>query len=85
MSIDPAETVAEETRLQQQAALSYVTEAFEEARLDGIEDDCLVQMALFATFAELVRTYGEEAAATFAERLPERIRHGEFTVARTKQ
>jgi hypothetical protein len=62
-------------------ALAYVAEAFAEASLDGIEEDCLVQAALFTAFRSLVDTYGEDAAATFAERLPERIRHGEFSVA----
>jgi hypothetical protein len=62
-------------------ALAYVTEAFAEAALDGIEEDCLVQAALFTAFSTLVDTYGEDAAAVFAERLPERIRLGEFSIA----
>lgn len=61
-------------------ALSYVTEAFEEGRLDGIETEYLAHAALFAALKELVLTYGEDAVATFAERLPERLRHGEFSV-----
>ena len=48
--------------------------------MDGIEADCFAQAALFAAFQELTDTYGEEATAVFAEKLPERIRHGEFTV-----
>ncbi len=70
---------------QRRAALAYVCEAFEEARLDGIEGDCVAQAALFTAFKEFVATYGEEAVATFAERLPERVRHGEFTVQGTRQ
>ncbi len=66
---------------ERRAALGYVTEAFAEAVLAGIEGDCFAHAALFAAFQELVDTYGEEAVATFAERLPERVRHGEFTVA----
>lgn len=66
-------------------ALSYVTEAFEEARLDGIEGDCFAQAALFTAFKELVTTYGEDATAVFAERLPERVRQGEFSVRLTRQ
>ena len=62
------------------AALAYVSEAFAEAILDGIEADCFAQAALFAAFQELVEAYGEEAVATFCERLPERVRHGEFSV-----
>jgi hypothetical protein len=76
----PDLSLAEEKR----AALAYVTEAFAEAILDGIEADCFAQAALFTAFQELVETYGEDATAVFAEKLPERIRHGEFTV-RVKQ
>ena len=69
---------------QRLAALSYVVEAFEEARLDGIEGDCFAQAALFTAFKELILTYGEDAVAVFAERLPERVRNGEFTVSRQR-
>jgi hypothetical protein len=67
---------------QRRIALDYLSEAWEEAILDGIEADCVAHAALFAAFKELVTTYGEEAAATFAERLPERIKQGEFTLKR---
>ena len=62
-------------------ALSYVTEAFAEAILAGIESDSFAHAALFAAFQELVSIYGEEAVAQFAERLGERIRQGEFSIA----
>jgi hypothetical protein len=62
-----------------QAALSYVTEAFAEAELDGLDSDYMAQAALFAAFMELVATYGEEAVAEYAEGLPERIRSGAFS------
>jgi predicted YcjX-like family ATPase len=67
---------------QRRAAMSYVSEAFAEARLDGLDVDCIAQAAVFASFVEMVATYGEEAAAAFAERLAERVRGGEFTVDR---
>ena len=67
------------------AALGYLTEAWAEARLDGIDGDCLAQACLFAAFAEFVTTYGEEAAARFAEGLALRIRNGEFSVDMAKQ
>lgn len=66
---------AEEKR----AALTYVHEAFAEAVLSGVEADCFAQAALFTAFQELVDTYGEEAVADYASRLPERIRCGEFS------
>ena len=66
-------------RSAKRAALSYVTEAFAEAELDGLDPDCMVHAALFAAFRELVLTYGEEAAALYAEVLPERVCAGAFT------
>jgi hypothetical protein len=62
------------------AALDYLLQAWEEAILDGIDGDCVANAALFAAFKELVATYGEDAVARFAERLPERVRNGEFTL-----
>lgn len=66
-------------------ALAYVTEAWAEARLDGIDGDCLAQASLFTAFAEFVGTYGEEAAASFAEGLAVRIRNGEFSLDMARQ
>jgi hypothetical protein len=56
-----------------------------EARIEGIDGDCLAQACLFAAFAEFVSTYGEEAAAHFAEGLAVRIRKGEFSLAIARQ
>ncbi len=70
---------------QKRVALGYLQEAWAEARLDGIDGDCLAQACLFTAFAELVSTYGEDASATFAEGLPARIRNGEFTVEQARQ
>jgi hypothetical protein len=67
------------------AALGYLHEAWAEAQLDGIDGDCLAQACLFAAFAEFVATYGEEAAARFAEGLAVRIRNGEFSLVLAKQ
>jgi hypothetical protein len=65
---------------QKRAALAHLHEAWTEARLEGIDGDCLAQACLFAAFAEFVATYGEEAAAHFAEGLALRIRNGEFSI-----
>src|SRR4249920_558655 len=70
---------------QKRAALGYPHEAWAEARIDGIDGDCLAQACLFAAMAEFVSTYGEEAAAHFAEGLAVRIRNGEFSLATAKQ
>src|SRR5262245_51885271 len=72
---------AEERR----AALGYLAEAWAEARLDGIDGDCLAQACLFTALAELVSTYGEDAAARYTEGLVARIRNGEFSVSRLQQ
>jgi hypothetical protein len=70
---------------QKQAALGYLNEAWAEARHDGVDGDCLAQVSLFAAFAELVGTYGEDAVATYVEGLPARICNGEFSTARARQ
>jgi hypothetical protein len=70
---------------QKQAALNYLNEAWAEARHDGVDGDCLAQASLFAAFAELVKTYGEDAVAKFVEGLPVRIRNGEFSTSQAKQ
>ena len=72
-------------REHKRAALGYLHEAWAEARLDGIDGDCLAQACLFTAFAEFVSTYGEEAAACFAEGLAVRIRNGEFSLVMAKQ
>ena len=70
---------------QKRAALGFLNEAWLEARIEGIDGDCLAQACLFAAFAEFVTTYGEEAAARFAEGLATRIRNGEFSLVMTRQ
>ena len=70
---------------QKRVALGYLQEAWAEARLDGIDGDCLAQACLFSAFAEFVTTYGEEAAANFAEGLSARIRNGEFSIEQQRQ
>ena len=72
-------------REQKMAALSYLNEAWAEARLDGIDNDCMAMACLFAALAELVTTYGEDAAAAYADSLSKRIRNGEFTVEVARQ
>ena len=70
---------------QKQIALSYLLEAWSEARLDGVDGDCLAQASLFSALSELITTYGEDATAKFAEGLPARIRNGEFSVQMLRQ
>jgi len=70
---------------QKRIALGFLHDAWIEALHDGIEGDCLAQTALFLALAELITTYGEEAAARYAENLAGRIRNGEFSVRISRQ
>ncbi len=70
---------------EKRAALAYLAEAWAEARHDGIDGDCLAQACLFTAFAELVATYGEDATATYAEKLSARVRNGEFSLPPARQ
>jgi len=70
---------------QKKAALGYLSEAWAEARHDGVDGDCLAQASLFAALAELVRTYGEDAVAKFVEGLPTRVRNAEFSTSIKRQ
>jgi len=65
---------------QKRLALGYLQDAWAEARHDGVDGDCLAQTSLFLALAELISTYGEEAAARYAESLALRIHNGEFSV-----
>jgi hypothetical protein len=82
-SIDARELISD--REQKRVALGYLREAWAEARIDGVDGDCLAQACLFTAFVEFVTTYGEDAAATFADGLSSRIRNGEFSVDQQRQ
>lgn len=66
-------------------ALRYILDAWEEAVYEGIDPDCLATAAIFAALSDMIGTYGEEPVAVMCERLPQRIRAGEFTLLQTKQ
>nr|WP_273546183.1 MULTISPECIES: hypothetical protein [unclassified Xanthobacter] len=61
-------------------ALTYLSDAWVEAVRDGLEEECLVQAALFTALRSLVATYGETASADFVLGLADRVRAGEYTV-----
>ncbi len=88
MSTEPRVVMATEPGSaleEKQVALSYLHEAMTEARMDGVDGDCLAQACLFTALSELVTTYGEEATAKFTEGFPARIRNGEFSIRRSCQ
>lgn len=70
---------------EKQLALRYLLDAWEEAAYEGVDRDCLATAAIFAALSELIQTYGEEPVAVMCERLPERVRQGEFTLAKSRQ
>jgi hypothetical protein len=67
---------------QKKAALQLLMDMLSDGDEAGIDPDCMAQACLFTGLKEFVDAYGEEAVAKFAERLPERIRNGEFSLAR---
>ena len=70
---------------QKKAALSYLREAWTEARLDGIDGDCMAQACLFSALNELITTYGEDATARFVDGLALRVKNGEFSADVARQ
>lgn len=73
--------IAEKKRL----ALTYLTEAWDEAVAEGVDSDILAHAALFTALSDLIGTYGEQAVAKLAEGLPRRIQAFEFSLARSVQ
>jgi transposase len=65
---------------QKKLALTHLQEAWREAGFDGVDGDCMAQACLFVALSELVTTYGENAAARYADGLAKRILNGEFSL-----
>ena len=61
------------------AALDYVSEAFAEAVLDGVDVEDFAEAAIATALRELVAAHGEERVATVMQNWPERVRAGEFS------
>jgi hypothetical protein len=70
---------------QTRIALTLLSEAWEEARLDGVDLDSLTQAAIFLIFNEVVEHRGEAAALRLAESLPHRIETGDFSINPVRQ
>jgi len=77
---DLGQSDSDELRVQKREAFARLSAVWQDALGAGIEPDVLAHVALFAALGDLVATYGETAVADFAERLPERIASGEFTI-----
>ena len=67
------------------AALRHIMDAWEEAVYEGLDPDAIATAAIFAALSDMIATYGEEPVAVMCERLPERVRFGEFTTVKTRQ
>jgi len=78
LSLPPREPIPDHE--QKKVALSRLHEAWQEARYDGVDGDCMAQACLFLALTELVSTYGEDAAARYTEGLAKRIHNGEFSL-----
>lgn len=81
----PLSTMPDAAADARHAALRYILEAWQDAVCDGLDSDCIATAAIFAALSDMIATYGEEPVARMAERLPERIRAGEFTLGQTRQ
>ena len=79
------DTMIQREQDERQLALEYIAEAWNSAEQDGVEGEALAHAALFAAIATLVKTFGEEATAELVARLPDRIRHGEYSLDRVIQ
>jgi hypothetical protein len=73
-------TENEDLAEQKQDAYRRFTAVWKDALGAGIEPDVLAHVALFAALGDLIASYGETAVSEFAERLPQRIASGEFTI-----
>lgn len=67
------------------AALHYISNAWEDAIANGIDADAVAHAAMYTALADLVSAYGEDAVALLAERLSARVRTGDFTVDKVLQ
>jgi hypothetical protein len=61
-------------------ALELILDAWERALKDGADAEVIASVAIYASIADMVDRYGEEAVADFCATLPERVRNGEFTL-----
>jgi hypothetical protein len=71
---------SDKLKLQKREAYQRFSAVWQDALGAGIEPEVLAHVALFAALGDLVASYGETAVAEFAERLPVRIKAGEFSI-----
>ncbi len=74
--------IAEEKR---RLAIDFFREAWDAARMEGIEPQILVESALYTALSELIRSSDENTASDLVGDLSERISCGEFSPDRIFQ
>lgn len=67
---------------QKRVALGLLLDAWDEALRRGVAPELLATTAIFAALTDMVDIHGEVAVAEMMTALPDRIRAGEFTLAR---
>lgn len=70
---------------QRHVALEYIAQAWQDARDQGLENEAIAHAALFASLASLISNFGEDSVADMLDRLPQRVRVGEFSLDRVLQ
>ncbi|MCB1519624.1 MAG: hypothetical protein KDJ37_03505 [Hyphomicrobiaceae bacterium] len=66
-------------------ALSLILAAWDEGEETGVAPELMAYAALFTALSDLVAIYGEDAVATLARGLEQRVRIGEFTFSEVVQ
>lgn len=66
-------------------ALNLILAAWDEGEENGVAPELMAYAALFTALSDLVDIYGEDAVATLARGLEQRVRLGEFSMLQTKQ
>jgi hypothetical protein len=75
------EAVAELPKNEQKdQALDLILDAWDTALVRGCAPEQIATSAIFAAFADLIDVYGEDIVAEMANRLPARVRRGEFSM-----
>ena len=61
-------------------ALELVLDAWDQALAEEVDPEVIASVAIYASMADMIDRFGEQAVADFCATLPERIRNGEFTL-----
>jgi len=65
---------------QKSVAMEFLLDAWDDALSSGCAPETIANSAIFAALSDMVDLYGEDSVAEMAAKLPDRIRHGEFSM-----